>query len=308
MTEQDIQKLVQELDQVRSHVLIFETHLPDIIKGARTHAKAHLLVFKDSFPRLRHTVEFAEQVVPTINRMIRIWPEKAGSIPQATSNLRKVTEATEMATTEIMDVVDGITEQIEELKARLQAQRDSLGEGIKSVDEKRQKVEACLGDGKGPKAQVLKEVVQWQQSLESTLGEWGRTLDEVVQGLEGINDSLFQILNALQFQDITTQQIEATKAILAELNEDLKSLFKNFTEIEVEGKVEVRHGTFDRQAHYDREEAKRKQKMIDQVFEKTDEVGGGGKEEGEKIEQEGVVEGKTSGEVVSQDDIDAIFG
>jgi len=293
MTEQDIQKLVQELDQVRSHVLIFETHLPDIIKGARTHAKAHLLVFKDSFPRLRHTVEFAEQVVPTINRMIRIWPEKAGSIPQATSNLRKVTEATEMATTEIMDVVDGITEQIEDLKARLQAQRNSLGEGIKSVDEKRQKVEACLGDGKGPKAQVLKEVVQWQQSLESTLGEWGRTLDEVVQGLEGINDSLFQILNTLQFQDITAQQIEATKAILAELNEDLKALFKGFTQMELGGRVEVRRGTFDKQAHYDREEAERKQRMADQIF------------EGRRTEEQN--EGEEVGEIVSQDDIDAIF-
>ncbi|HDI00504.1 MAG TPA: hypothetical protein ENF74_05915 [Firmicutes bacterium] len=246
MTERDVQKLLQELDQVRSQVLMFEAHLPEILEEAKARTKAHLLAFEESFPKLRHAVEFVGQVVPTINRMIRMWPEKAGSIPQATSNLHKVTEATETATTEIMDVVDGIMAHIGDLKARLQ---DVL-EGIRKGGQK-----SC-----------------------------DRTLEEVVQDLDSVNDSLFQILSALQFQDITAQQIEATKAILAELNQELKALFKGFTRMEIGEEVEVRHGTFDRQANYDRKEAKVRQGMIDRVF-----------------------EGGSTGEIVSQDDIDAIF-
>lgn len=217
MTEKDVRKLLEELDQVRSRVLMFEALLPEMIEGAKERTRVHLLMLKESFPRLRHTIEFVGEVVPTINRMIRMWPEKSGSIPKATSNLHKVTEATETATTEIMNVVDGITERIESLKARL--------------------------------------------------NEAPGTSDEIVRDLEDIKGSLFDILSALQFQDITSQQIEATKAILAELNRELKDLFKGFTQMEVGEEVEVRHGSFDSQASYDREEAKVKQGMADRVFE-----------------------------------------
>ena len=228
MKEQDVQKFLQELDQVRSQVSMFETQLPEILKGT----KPHLLVLRESLPKLRYIVEFVGQVVPTINRMIRIWPEKAGSIPQATSNLHKVTEATETATNEIMDVVDGIMAHIGDLRARLQ---DVL-EGIRKGGQK-----FC-----------------------------DRTLEEVVQDLDSLNDSLLRILSALQFQDITAQQIEATKAILAELNRELRALFKEFTQMEMGKEVEVLHGTFDRQANYDRKEAKVKQGMIDEVLEGSD--------------------------------------
>ncbi|HID11265.1 MAG TPA: hypothetical protein EYP17_08205 [Candidatus Latescibacteria bacterium] len=230
MTEQDIQALLHELDQIRSHVLIFEINLTEILKGARAKTKAHLLVFQESFPKLRHIVEFAEQVVPTIYRMIRIWPEKVGSIPKATSNLKQVTEATEMATTEIMDVVDGVTIKIEKLKGRLQDQ------------------------------------------LQAPPGNGNETIEEVMEGLEDINDSLFQILNALQFQDITTQQIEATKAILAELHDDIQALFEGFLGVRVDTHVEYRPGTFDEKARYDQEEAKRRQEAIDRVFEENEAI------------------------------------
>ena len=54
MTERDVQKLLQELDQVRSQVLMFEAHLPEMLEGAKARTKAHLLAFEESFPELPH--------------------------------------------------------------------------------------------------------------------------------------------------------------------------------------------------------------------------------------------------------------
>lgn len=78
---------------------------------------------------------------------------------------------------------------------------------------------------------------------------------------------LLLILNALQFQDITAQQIEATNALLADLGRGLGSLMEGLG-AKAEGipNIEVAEGTFDGSASFDRDRAGASQQTIDQML------------------------------------------
>lgn len=78
------------------------------------------------------------------------------------------------------------------------------------------------------------------------------------------------ILNALQFQDITSQQIESANALLANMGNGLVTLAEGMGE-RVEGlpAIEVRKGTFDPNASFDRGRAQVDQEGIDGLLEGT---------------------------------------
>ena len=114
--------------------------------------------------------------------------------------------------------------------------------------------------------------------------------EEVEAAVEEASMQLTGIFTALQFQDITSQKIEATNALLADLADGLNSLVEQLG-MPVEGtEIEVRAGTFDEHAEYDPESAREKQREIDALLE-------GGEERSEGSRDE----------AVSQDDIDALM-
>ncbi len=88
-------------------------------------------------------------------------------------------------------------------------------------------------------------------------------------GIEGMlqeaNSQLMAIMNALQFQDINAQQIEATHALLARLGDGLNSLVEQLGISVDSPSIEVRTGTFDEHARFNRETAREKQGEIDQL-------------------------------------------
>ena len=63
------------------------------------------------------------------------------------------------------------------------------------------------------------------------------TVMDQIRSLTTTNDLLLQIMDALQFQDITTQQIEATKAIVSELDEEIGALSKGLLQEAIGGSV-----------------------------------------------------------------------
>ena len=75
--------------------------------------------------------------------------------------------------------------------------------------------------------------------------------EEVKQALEQAREELMLILGALQFQDITSQQIEATNALLAKLGESLITLVEGGSDENLP-QIEVREGTYDPNASFNR--------------------------------------------------------
>jgi hypothetical protein len=273
MKKNELQVIEAALDQLRSHLLIFETHFPEIVKGARMRGKAHLTVFSECFPALKRMVNFAEIAIPAIEHMIESVPQSFGDIPQAASNLGKVTEATELATTEIMDVVDGATERLSQQIHRIAEVMDPNLKGVRAHAEQLHRISGLLSstNGKVSAASVkkaLKILHQQQDVLDVQNGKVESTYKEVVDSLEGIKDLMFQIMDALQFQDITAQQIEATKAILSKLDGEIRELSEDFAQ--GAGGASFRfhtEGVFDPEAAYDHQRAQQRQREADGLFE-----------------------------------------
>jgi chemotaxis regulatin CheY-phosphate phosphatase CheZ len=116
--------------------------------------------------------------------------------------------------------------------------------------------------------------------------------EDVEEAVDAASMQLMSVFSALQFQDITSQKIEATHALLAQLEGGLNSLVKQLG-MPVEGpEIEVHEGTFDAHAEYDVEKAKAVQDAVDAVVEAAQEA----------------AEDSPSGEgTVDQGDIDALI-
>jgi len=148
------------------------------------------------------------------------------------------------------------------------------------------------------------------------------------QNLTEARDQLLLITNSLQFQDITAQQIEATNALLRDLSGGLVTLVEG---LGVEGDelptIEVREGTYDPNAHFDRERANVDQVEIDRLVGEAPEstesdrrapeapedtmasdcLVAAGTAMPEASAQAAVEEPGSNGGTVSQDDIDALL-
>ena len=115
--------------------------------------------------------------------------ESSAKLPTTTSQLEKVTEQTEQATHKVLDIIEAITKR-----------ESDIGGGI----------------------QKLKDLIP-QESLNSVAG-LNDLLDEISDSVEAnLNDS-YNIMDALQFQDITTQQIDHAISLLDEVELKLHSM------------------------------------------------------------------------------------
>ena len=269
MEKNELDNLIKEIETIHSHIVIFKESYSIILKRAPKATKAHLLVFQQVFPYLENVLKFIRSILPTVNKMEEFLPSTSGKLPEAAQNLGKVTEATEMASTEIMDLVEKVMNKLNEVS----------------------------------------EMKAANEAMKNTISE--------------CNDDLFNILNALQFQDITSQQIESIKSIIASVNNDLIKLVSDFKNLKVTS-IEVKEGAFDKKAVFDRKTAEERQKEVDELFNSKPEI----ENKIEKDEKKSTVESvkpeipeeepyvsdsapdkekKEEEEKFSQDDIDSLF-
>jgi len=90
--------------------------------------------------------------------------------------------------------------------------------------------------------------------------------DDLKKTLGEANMQLMSIMNALQFQDITAQKIEATNALLAKLGDGLIELIRELGLGIDAHSIQVREGTYDPNAAFDRDTAGSKQDEIDDLI------------------------------------------
>jgi len=137
-------------------------------------------------------VEAMDNVIQNFNSIKKPIIDSSNSVPKATEQLDKVTQETEKATSRMLDLVEGITDkEIETLSI--------VGDLLENSD--------GLNDGEKDK------------------------LQKVRQNAENVQNDTFLIMDSLQFQDITTQQIHHANSILEALEDEMRSL------VEVMGKA-----------------------------------------------------------------------
>ena len=184
-------------------------------------------------PSPAHVLDDIVKLVSSMNEMIRNFKsmrdpimESSNSVPQASKQLDKVTQETERVTNQMLDLVETMTER-----------------GMNTADN----VETLLAD--------TDQLTDRQEEL----------LREIQENADEDQNDIFLIMDALQFQDITSQQISHANSILDTIERKLQSLLYMIGEaFEVQEEVER---CFDPEATTTERETR--QDLVDSLIKET---------------------------------------
>ena len=155
-------------------------------------------------------------------------------MPKASKQLSKVTEATELATNEIMDILDGLTYKSDiialNLKKIKEINRTSINKPIEII----KLIRAGISQDSN-----LKNGLPEIDSLISILeNDTKNEIDDIVNKTSEITNSILNdsssIMISLQVQDITSQQIAAVNSLLETVQGKLSNILNHFQSSDLE--------------------------------------------------------------------------
>lgn len=171
-------------------------------------------------------VKSVNDMIQNFNSIKKPIIDTSNSVPEAAKQLDKVTQETEKATHKMLDLIEGILDR--------EIETASMVETILSEEEKL------------PETAV-------------------KNLDRIKMNAEDSQNDSFMIMDSLQFQDITTQQIYHASAILGTIEERLQSLLSMIGEaFKMERSVKTH---YDPEATTDNREGR--QQSVDELIKAT---------------------------------------
>ena len=243
MSSLPINNILDKLDELRSVFVLGQRAIPFL---------EEMFVFLKDISAL----------IDDINASIRESTVKM--MPHATSRLESVTQATEMATTEILDLVDGALGSVWKLKKRLVESQEPV-EAIARADARMIRLlRAALRDQDDLLLAKVEMIHHEKKALRRKVGEQIRA---DVDALDIINEKLNHIMIALQVQDITAQQLAAVNHLIESIRDRMGNLMERLGS---GSKFEERHAprrfvAFDPNAKYDTSGTK--QRAADKLIE-----------------------------------------
>jgi chemotaxis regulatin CheY-phosphate phosphatase CheZ len=153
---------------------------------------------------LRQMVDLVASVVPMLDTIRLSIEEGSGQIPRASQQLHNVTQATETATMEILNVLDSMTQKISDAETGLAAVKEALVTRQSIEQQLTERLNTLGLDGPDGK-QLSSLTALWtkHQQIPGVNDRVGAVEESLAQSkADSIN-----IAMALQVQDITSQQI-----------------------------------------------------------------------------------------------------
>lgn len=243
--------------------------------------------------QLFHFIEDIEPLLDEINDSIR---ESTHKMPHAKSKLQSVSQATELATTEILDLVDAAQTELRKLSATLNQTNESI-EAIREAD-------AALLEQMRDALPADHELLASAEALHTRKGERIEAClganSEKEEAVHTIREKMTQIMMALQVQDITSQQIAAVNHIIESLRDRMTRLVAHpSVGASKDDTVTLESdGTFDLDARY--EPTGDHQSVADDLIHSFQQNG--------TAEASASDDDASSSEMASQEDIDDLFG
>jgi chemotaxis regulatin CheY-phosphate phosphatase CheZ len=293
-----------------------ESELSELIKKA-DELRALFLLGQRVIPFLEEIFIFIRDIQPLLHEINSSVEENLKKMPGASKQLSKVTEATEMATTEIMDIVDGlvfkstvISQNMEKMIEIDTARREAPLKVLEII----QKAVAKKGDDKLlPQLNALIDKFKQDPSA-----EYQEAVDKNNELLQSIQMDASSIMMSLQVQDITSQQIAAVNHMLTTIQGKLGSILQKFTSTDLselsqdEGpKTNVsdlhRKIAFDPDAVDSITNKEFRQGEVDEIMKNRDDIANGTYVDDTPAEEVNA-ESDFNDEEISADDIDALFG
>ena len=193
-------------------------------------------------PVIEGFVSFITDFIPFVEQVSGSIQDSRSKIPEASNQIDKVTNATELAMTEVLDKIDEINTQLE----RVNECMDELVEKRESATEIVQELKQHLIGNTEANDLLLK----LSEKLDT-----GLTLELVKNKIREVTSSTDQITMSLQVQDITAQQLAAVNHLIISVQHKLGGLlsavdsaeFKIDDELKIEKLPDVH---FDANASY----------------------------------------------------------
>lgn len=206
MNEKDISELLKKADELRSLFVL----------GQRV------------IPFLEEIFVFVSEIEPLLDEINKSIDENLKKMPNASQQLSKVTEATELATTEIMDIVDGLVYKSEIISANVKQMKE-INETINgSPIELLEILKNGIENGENLKAIVPdldKLIDRLKADKNSKFDELVTSTNEI---LSSVSTDSSSIIMSLQVQDITSQQIAAVNHLLSTVQDKLAGIMEKF--------------------------------------------------------------------------------
>lgn len=203
-------------------------------------------------PFLEELFYFVNDIVPVLEDINDSIYESANKMPRASSQLSKVTQATELATTEILDNLDSVLSRLNAIGTHFQTATNDLT-ALDSLDEDSfNLVKSSLDGGHNELLQKLSDLQERKRAHRKALRSNASGLEK---SLQDIREKSNDIMISLQVQDITSQQIASVNHLIQSVQDRLANLIDRFKISGADLVSEMRKAeqhTFDPLATYDR--------------------------------------------------------
>jgi chemotaxis regulatin CheY-phosphate phosphatase CheZ len=137
-------------------------------------------------PILQKILDFMQDTVPLLENVNRSIQESTSKMPKAALQINSVTNATEVATTEILDIVDGMAVDVQGMQSKLESLKKKMGDDddiaslltlVAKIQERMMNITISL-QVQDITAQQLSSVNHLIQSIQEKLGGLLTELDD----------------------------------------------------------------------------------------------------------------------------------
>lgn len=200
-------------------------------------------------PIIQSLIDFMKDTVPLLENINKSIEHTASQMPSAQNQIKDVTNATEVATTEILDRVDEISSDLNEAGSKMNELLENAVKKDIAIDE------------------LINKYPELKEELDHLRYNGSKEIVEsLVKTLNKIGDNTYSITLSLQVQDITSQQLSAVNHLITSVQHRLSSLINDIDQTEMD-KIEKNFNkeiTFDADASYTRDESN--QSIADEMF------------------------------------------
>lgn len=203
-------------------------------------------------PVIQSLIEFMRDIVPLLENINLSIADSTRKIPQAANQIQNVTSATELATTEILDLVDEITNILTGIESQAVDFFNDINERITSYE----KLKVMFKDNE----EVLSLVEKISPSKAAELQK-----TNILENIAKIKADSYQITLSLQVQDITAQQLASVNHLIESVHSKLTSLIQDIDHADLNADLkgivmETPEGVvFDPNASYSNKEERQKE-------------------------------------------------
>lgn len=184
-------------------------------------------------PFLEDLMQFIDSITPLIDEINHSLNDSTKRFPSAQSQLNSVTKATELATNEILSLLEKSLNDCDVIDKETKESLNQVAKFSEFKTSLRSEIRSAISES-DPRVHVLHAKL-WHQTdkLVTQLDASGETKKKMVSALRsGLN----KILMSLQVQDITTQQISSVNHVIQSVRSQLTQLHDRLNTIKyIEG-------------------------------------------------------------------------